>query len=83
MLALQGHVPRERARDERRGTAGSREPEREPTLSRGPRSAGSMSSSDFAELLDEPIKRMLGYAGGELEIGGDEGQIDEKSLCLT
>jgi hypothetical protein len=32
-----------------------------------------MTSEDFAELLDEPVDRLLGYAGGELEVAGDEG----------
>ena len=37
------------------------------------RTAGSMTAPDFAELLDEPMQRLLGYAGGELEVAGDEG----------
>lgn len=36
------------------------------------RSAGSMTSQDFAELLDEPVDRLLGYAGGEMEVAGDD-----------
>lgn len=32
--------------------------------------AASLDSEDFAELLDEPIRRLLGYGGGELEVGG-------------
>jgi hypothetical protein len=34
-----------------------------------------MSSLEFAELLDEPVERLLGYAGGELEVAGDQGTL--------
>jgi hypothetical protein len=36
------------------------------------RSAGSMTSLEFAELLAEPVDRLLGYAGGELEVAGNQ-----------
>jgi hypothetical protein len=39
------------------------------------RPAGTMSSLEFAELLDEPVERLLGYAGGELEVAGDQGTL--------
>jgi hypothetical protein len=39
------------------------------------RPAGSMSSLEFAELLDEPVDRLLGYAGGELEVAGNQGTL--------
>jgi hypothetical protein len=37
-----------------------------------PSIASALTSADFAELLDEPIRRLLGYSGGELEVAGDE-----------
>jgi len=36
------------------------------------RRATELSSLDYAELLDEPIRRILGYGGGELEIDEDD-----------
>lgn len=36
------------------------------------RFADSMSTLEFAELLGEPVDRMLGYSGGEWEVAGDE-----------
>jgi hypothetical protein len=49
----------------------SREAERD-RIERYRRPAGTMDSLQFAELLDDPVNRLLGYAGGELEIAGDE-----------
>ncbi len=63
----------ERARDEILGLR--RLPDDETSVSRGRRvrrTAGSLTSVEFAELLDEPMQRLLGYAGGELEVAGDE-----------
>lgn len=34
--------------------------------------ADSMSNLEFAELLGDPMDRVLGYSGGELEVAGDE-----------
>jgi hypothetical protein len=31
-----------------------------------------MSTLEFAELLGDPMDRVLGYSGGELEVAGDE-----------
>lgn len=39
----------------------------------GQRLARSMTSLDFAELLEDPMRRLLSYSGGEIEIVGDEG----------
>jgi hypothetical protein len=36
------------------------------------RLAGSMDTLEFAELLRDPMDRLLGYSGGELEVAGDE-----------
>jgi hypothetical protein len=36
------------------------------------RFAGSMDTGEFAELLQDPMDRVLGYSGGELEVAGDE-----------
>jgi hypothetical protein len=62
----------ERARDE---ILGLRLPPEENTTphdsSRG-RTVGSLTSAEIAELLDESIRRLLSYAGGELEIYGDD-----------
>jgi len=44
-----------------------------------PRWAGTMSNEEFAELLHDTVDRLFGYAGGELEIAGDEG-IQPESL---
>lgn len=59
----------ERARDE---ILQLRHPsDEEATLVRLPRrrhTASSLTSEDYAELLDEPVRRILGYAGGELEV---------------
>jgi hypothetical protein len=43
-----------------------------PRPGRHRRAAGAMTSNEFAELLDDPVRRLLGYAGGELQIAGDE-----------
>ena len=42
------------------------------TGERRPRTAASLTNADTAELLDEPIRRLLGYSGGELEVAGSE-----------
>jgi hypothetical protein len=31
-----------------------------------------MTSLEFAELLADPVDRLLGYAGGELEVAGNQ-----------
>ena len=63
----------ERARDE---ILGLRPPPEEDIIthnsSRGQRTVGALTSTEIAELLDEPIRRLLGYAGGELEVYGDD-----------
>ena len=40
--------------------------------SRRLRTAGSLTSAGYARLLNEPIRRLLGYSGGELEVGGND-----------
>jgi len=70
----------ERARNEILGLHG--DSEYESASSRGVgvhRDAGSLTSIDFAELLDEPMQRLLGYGGGELEVVGDEYDEPEPS----
>jgi len=59
----------ERARDEILHL--SHPSDEEAGLVRLPRrrhTAASLTSEDYAELLDEPVRRILGYAGGELEV---------------
>jgi hypothetical protein len=54
------------------------DPAPEPRRDRGRsfrRPAGSMSNLEFAELLDEPMNRLLGYAGGEVEVAGNQGTL--------
>jgi hypothetical protein len=38
---------------------------------RGRHTVASLTNGDIAELLDETIRRLLGYSGGELEVDGD------------
>jgi hypothetical protein len=45
---------------------------RRDRVGRHRRFADSMSTLDFAELLGDPMDRVLGYSGGELEVAGDE-----------
>jgi hypothetical protein len=63
----------ERARDE---ILGLRPPPEDNITahdsSRGQRTVGALASAEIAELLDEPIRRILGYCGGELEVYGDD-----------
>ena len=49
------------------------------TGERRPRTAASLTNADFAELLDEPIRRLLGFSGGELEVAGNERERSEPS----
>lgn len=42
--------------------------------------AAELSSQDIAELLNEPMRRLLAYGGGELQVAGDENQLDESEL---
>ena len=42
------------------------------TNERRSRTAASLSNAGFSELLDEPIQRLLGYSGGELEVAGND-----------
>jgi hypothetical protein len=50
------------------------EQDHEHETARGTRSypADSLTSGDYARLLEDPIERILGYGGGELEIAYDE-----------
>lgn len=43
------------------------------------RRADSMTAEDFAQLLDEPVRRILGLAGGELDIGTGDGETAASS----
>jgi hypothetical protein len=48
----------------------------EPThgrLERVRHTAASLSNAQYAQLLEEPIQRLLGYSGGEIEISGSAG----------
>ena len=47
-------------------------PPRRDRVGRHRRPADSMSTLEFAELLGDPMDRVLGYSGGELEVAGDE-----------
>ena len=62
----------ERARVELRDPLSAPEPRRD-RAGKHRRNAGTMSSLEFAQLLEEPVERLLGYAGGQLQIAGDEG----------
>ena len=51
-------------------------PPRPNDVGRHRRFAGSMDTQEFAELLEDPMDRVLGYSGGELEVAGDEEATD-------
>lgn len=51
-------------------------PPRPNDAGRQPRFAGSMDTHEFAELLEDPMDRLLGYSGGEMEVAGDEEASD-------
>lgn len=70
----------ERLRDELLGVAPTQDDE--PSLSHGTggyRFARAMTSLDFADLLDDPMRRLLSYSGGEIDIVSDEGNLSELS----
>jgi hypothetical protein len=51
-------------------------PPRPNDVGRHQRFAGSMDTLEFAELLEDPMIRVLGYSGGELEVAGNEEASD-------
>jgi hypothetical protein len=61
----------EEALKESRGGSSVR-PVRRERVERYRKRAGAMTSREFSELLDEPVNRLLGYAGGEIELGGNQ-----------
>jgi len=68
----------ERARDE---ALGSDPLEMDPESEQGyetSRRASSLTASEFSQLLDEPIRRIITYGGGELEIGR-EWELEKES----
>lgn len=60
------HIPHPRDEEVTRGT-----------VERRSRTVASLTSADVAGLLDEPIRRLLGYSGGELEVAGSESEESE------
>lgn len=37
-----------------------------------------MTAEDFAQLLGQPMERLPGYGGGEIEISADDGDMTEE-----
>lgn len=65
------------AREEFRGFIDELDRDAESSVGRPYRSTASqMTSGDFADLLQEPMERILGYGGGQLEVAGHEDHGD-------